>query len=310
MISIAFLSLCFAVVDEPSIYSPELTGAASVAFSPSGDWLATGGYDGQVKVWAATSCLGTQDLGKHDGEVNAVAFSSDGKRFASGDQYKEIELWAIGSRADMIEPKFERTITTGGAIDALAFSPDGKWLFAGIRDNAVNVYDMTGETTKDPRVLRHDYEVTELAVSADSKWLVTGDGGGKVRLFELPTFELKHTIEHDSRVTAVAIARDGATVYVSTAKPELRAYLTKDGAGFSEFAARELEANTIAIASDGRLVAGAQDGTVAILDAANGKTLKSLPIHDSPVTSVALSPDDRVLVAASRDRVVRVTNLK
>jgi WD40 repeat protein len=310
MITALLLALSVPTFDEPAIFSPELAGAASVAFSPSGDWLATGGYDGVVKVWAATSCLGTRDLSRHDGEVNAVAFSPDGKYFASGDAYKKIELWSVGARADAIEPKAERTMMTNGSIDALAFTPDGKWLFAGIRDNAVYAYDMRGEATKDPLVLRHDYEVTELAVSADSKWLITGDGGGKVRIFELPASEPKRTIELDSRITAVALAKDGATVYVSTAKPELCAFAVKDGQALAGFTTLRLEANAIVVASDGRLVAGAQDGSVTIVDTGTGKTVKAFPAHDAPVTSLALSPDDRVLVSASRDKVTRVTLLK
>jgi eukaryotic-like serine/threonine-protein kinase len=69
--------------------------------------------------------------GPHDGVVNSVAFSPDGKTLAViesiGDGNGTICLWSIATH------KLDATLTDplGYDIDAAAFSPDGRLLAAG-----------------------------------------------------------------------------------------------------------------------------------------------------------------------------------
>ena len=73
---------------------------ASVAFSPNGKTLASGGFDGSVRLWDVTSA---QPVGgsvmRHTDWVRAVAFSPDGKILASGGRDSAVQPVGMQRRA-------------------------------------------------------------------------------------------------------------------------------------------------------------------------------------------------------------------
>jgi WD40 repeat protein len=68
-------------------------GATDVAFSPTGDWLVTGGRDGMMKIWSQDGQW-LADLGV-GAAVEAVAVSDDAGYIASVDADGRLILWGI-----------------------------------------------------------------------------------------------------------------------------------------------------------------------------------------------------------------------
>ncbi|KAL8435801.1 hypothetical protein ACSSS7_002178 [Eimeria intestinalis] len=89
--------------------------AWSVAFSPDGAQLVLG-VGCCVLVADAASGATLHTLAEHKGEINAVAFAADGKRFASGGSDKQVILWAASG-------ELLRRFTHSGSVQALAFNP-------------------------------------------------------------------------------------------------------------------------------------------------------------------------------------------
>jgi len=67
----------------------------SVAFSPDGKLLASGGHDELVKLWDVATAREREVLKGHEAVVTCVAFSPDGKTLASGSTDGEVKLWEI-----------------------------------------------------------------------------------------------------------------------------------------------------------------------------------------------------------------------
>ncbi len=68
-----------------------------MAFSPDGQWLASGGHDTTVKLWDVATGRPTRTLEGHESLVVDLAFSPDGTRLASSSYDKTVRLWDVAT---------------------------------------------------------------------------------------------------------------------------------------------------------------------------------------------------------------------
>ena len=165
----------------------EATRINSVAFSPDGQYVATGVDLHWAFLWEVMS--GRQmGWGRTDAsEVYAVAFSLDGKYLATGNDAGEASLWEL--RNWWTDDVDAQHIELGGNVRALAFSPDGKYLAADGYDGSntnVTIYNMNSSRTVwqiDPDI----YEVYALAFSPDGEYLAVGGDDEKITFYRVGT---------------------------------------------------------------------------------------------------------------------------
>jgi WD40 repeat protein len=159
-------------------------GFYAVRFSRDGQFLAAGGDDGSVAIWAMKNVLGNNTplyvFRDHKTSVTAIALTTDMTRCVSADKSGRIIVRNLLS--NRVESTFQGHI---GEISGLELLADARFLFSSAKDGAVKVWQLGTEPMVSSSIEGHPAAVTAMALEISGRRLVTGCADGVVRAWEL-----------------------------------------------------------------------------------------------------------------------------
>ncbi|WP_448546111.1 NB-ARC domain-containing protein, partial [Roseiflexus sp.] len=182
-----------------------------------------------------------------------------------------------------------------GSVEAVAVSPDGRFIVSGSWDNTLKVWD-----TDSGHLLRslegHTSGVYAVAVSPDGRFIVSGAYDRTVKVWEAASGHLLRSLEGHTGVNAVALSPDGRTIVSGANDGTLQVWDATDGRLLRSLERHKSWVNTVAVSPDGRfIVSGSGDCTLKVWEADSGRLLRSLEGHTGQVKAVAVSPDGRFI---------------
>ena len=283
----------------------------TVAFSPDGQRLASGGNNNAAILWNVANRNAPTDLRGHTKSVMSVAFSPDGKYLATASHDGFVRLWNVASKRRYTT--FTHTHT--GWAKSVAFSPDGKRLASGGGNQAGSV--MVWDVSRDQRISAmagHTGIVESVAFSPDGRLLASASRDKTVKLWDVETQQVRQTLtQHKNVVYAVAFSPDGRTLATSSRDYTLKLWDVVSGENVATFeidTSHYIYAEALAFSPDGRYLASAcVDYTIRLWDIDNRSAANTLRGHDGAVTAVAFSADGTRLASGSRDRTVLLWEL-
>ncbi len=161
----------------------------SVAFSPNGALLATGGGGakrGELLLWNLADHQVRLRLDGHKVRVRCVSFSPDGQRLVSSDESGQIRISDVETGRELASFSAH-----GGAAFCVKFSPDGRLLATGGNDWIIRLWD--ANSCEDLATLEgHTRGVRSLDFSPDGDWLVSGSEDQTLRVWDLHSLRERH----------------------------------------------------------------------------------------------------------------------
>ncbi len=191
-----------------AVMRTESEGLTAITVRPQGDLVATGSWDGIVRLWDAETGRLIRTFEGHEQNVRTLAFDAEGGRLATAGG--SIRVWEVAT-GEMLRRLEGHT----AAIADLAFSPDGDRLVSGSWDNTARIWSLI-EPDAAPLVLnRHKFRVLTLDISPDGRMLATGGRSGDLWLWDMATgMPLRELVSEDASgpAAAVAFSPDGQQV--------------------------------------------------------------------------------------------------
>jgi eukaryotic-like serine/threonine-protein kinase len=293
------------------IYKGSSSGPVlSVAWSPDGKSIASGGFDGTVKLWDVATGKTLRTYSEfHNAFTSKIVWSHDGQRIAVGTSYpiaQDASAYILDANSSTIlltTPKYHQGVTD------LAWSPDNALIASLDSSGEIHIWkSSTGELVYSYQALANN-----LAWSPDGKFIASSSATEKMQQVEITIWNTAtHHVAsvydlHSDRINSLSWSADSINLLATTNDNTVMIWDAATGKIRQFHKEQTGDIYSAAWSPNDKLVALAgKDQTVHVFEADTGKTRFIYTEHKSSIYDVAWSPDGRLIASSDDGGTVRI----
>lgn len=292
----------------------------SVAITPDGTEIASGSFDGTIKIWNLKTGELIQTLTGHSdaGEIiSSIAISPDGKTLvSSSNSYGgTIKVWDLSTGFLLYTLKAQ-----GVGVSVVAISPDSQLLASGGEDGSIKLWNLElGQSLG--TFSGHFGRVFSVAFSGNGELFASGGEDGSIHLWNLKKIKGivsfnnlepdRRLLGHLNTIHSVAFSPDSQRLASGSADKTIKVWNLKTGKAIASLAGNSGTMLSVAISPNGEILAGGSLlGRIKLWNLKTGELIDTLSAHSRWVESVVFSPDGHILASGSSDKTVKLWDLQ
>lgn len=296
------------------------TPVTSVAFSPDGQTIISGGDD-TIRLWSLSTGEAIRTLKGHAGSflesaVTSVSVSPSGEFIASGGNDNTIRIWNL---TDFLRSDGGRTRTLTGhsqsgwrvrGVRSVAFSSDGHLLASGGGDKAIKLWN-TATWEEISTLTGHSDPITAITFSPVEQTLISA-ASSTIKLWKLDTGD-EITFAASDAPMSVSFNANGQFIASGGSQGTLTLWSLSTGQEVCNFTAHPkllgigVGVYSVAFSPDGRFFAtGSFDREIKLWNATTRDLISTFTGHSATIYCLAFSPDGAVLASGSADTTIRL----
>jgi len=288
----------------------------ALVINKTGTQLISCSDDTTIRIWNLNNYKLQKTLRGHKFGISNLDLHKDGELLVSaGGWDKTVKLWDIKSQ------NLLHTFNYGASIDAVAFSPDGKYIAAGGGKKVIRIWQI--DNKQHIKDLNQKYRIENLSFSPVNDILAVAGYNKMIKLWSLQQSTVLKTLRgHGYEVMAAAFSPDGSLLATAggsaprggTGDYSIKLWDLKTGRNPGRLAGHKDTVNRLLFNPDSKLLASAgHDTWIKLWDAKNEKHLFSLREKGRNIgawiMAMDFSPDNRWL-AADNSRKLTIWDLQ